>query len=43
MLVEIIAEHLRKSGILGKVIEVAPSNVSKRIFSIFGSNYETLT
>jgi SAM-dependent methyltransferase len=41
MLVEIIAEHLRKSGILGKVIEVAPSNVSKRIFSIFGSNYET--
>jgi SAM-dependent methyltransferase len=37
---EVISAHIINEGVQGKIIEVAPSNVSKAIFSIFGSNYE---
>jgi predicted SAM-dependent methyltransferase len=41
MLLELIAQHLTKNQEIGKVIEVAPSIVSRSIFSVFGSNYQS--
>jgi SAM-dependent methyltransferase/predicted nuclease with TOPRIM domain len=36
---ESFSAHLAKSHTFGKVIEAAPSSVSRELFSIFGSNY----
>ena len=41
MLLELIAQHLTKNQEIGKVIEVAPSTVSRSIFTVFGSNYQS--
>jgi SAM-dependent methyltransferase len=38
---EVISDFLIKNQVLGKIIEVAPSNVSRKIFSSYGSNYES--
>jgi SAM-dependent methyltransferase len=38
---EVIAGHLQKNNVLGKVIEVAPSKVSKSVFAYFADRYQS--